>query len=189
MTQTPLPGADRQKCIDLTAKGTRCTRWAYSDTDRCRQHGELVKPRTPTGLSEADQEALFDALKSGLALDEAVIVAGVSRSTVYDWLLKAKQTGMSPEYAAFAAGVERARTELERLTLEQMSRQAAKGNVRAQIFLLQLLNPQRYTPARRVAGQLAFGTETPPRKTRAAEDDEVPDNVVQMRPVSGDADW
>lgn len=185
MAQTPLPGTDRQKCIELTAAGTRCTRWAYSDTDRCRQHGELVKPRTPTGLSAADQEALFDALESGLALDEAVTVAGVSRSTVYDWLSKAKVEGMSTEYAAFAAGVERARTELERKTLKQMSAQAAKGNVRAQIFLLQMINPGRYSG--KVAGQMRLPTE--PKRKPANDEEEVPDNVVPMRPVAGNADW
>lgn len=185
MTQTPLPGADRQKCIELTAAGTRCTRWAYSDTDRCRQHGELVKPRTPTGLSAEDQAALFEALEAGLALDAAVIVAEVSRSTVYAWLDRAKQEGTSPEYAAFAAGVERARTELERKTLQQMSEQARRGNVRAQIFLLQMLDPARYSG--KVAGQLRLPTE--PKGGRKDVDGDVPDNVVPMRPVAGHADW
>src|SRR5438128_2700615 len=106
MTQPPLPGADRQKCVDITRAGTRCTLWAYSDTDRCRQHGDLVKPRTPTGLSDEGQHELFEALRAGLALDQAVVVAGVARSTVYDWLDRAKDEGCAPEYTLFAATVE-----------------------------------------------------------------------------------
>lgn len=185
MTQAPLPGADRQKCIAPKRDGTRCTRWAYSDTDFCRQHGDLVKPRTPTGLSLDDQDRLFMALKDGLALDQAVVVAGVSRSTVYDWLRRAKEEGSAPEYALFAATVDLARTELERKTLRQMAAAASKGNVRAQIYLLEHTNPERYRRAGG-AGQLALPT-TPKRRPR--EEDDMPDNVVPMRPVSGDADW
>lgn len=191
MTQSPLPGTDRQKCIKLTRDGSRCTRWAYSDTDMCRQHGKLVKARTPTGLSEQDQSILFDALKLGLGLDEAVIVAEVSRSTVYDWLARAKQADSAPEYAAFAAGVELARTHLERRTLGQMAKAADKGNVRAQIYLLEhVANPQRYR-RRSGAGQMALGVDAPKRRVAAAADEgDVPDNVVPMRPAGGaGADW
>lgn len=186
MTQPTLPGADRRRCVELKRDGTRCTRWAYSDTDRCRQHGDLVKPRTPTGLTEAGQDALFEALKTGLALDQAVVVAGVSRSTVYDWLARAREVGSAPEYAEFAATLELARTELERKTLEQMAAAARKGNVRAQIYLLEQVNPERYVRARG-AGQLALPVT--PRRRPASDDDDGPDNVVPMRRVSGDADW
>lgn len=188
MTQQELPGEERRRCVELKTDGTRCSRWAYSDTDRCRQHGKLVKPRTPTALCAADQAALFDALKDGLALDEAVVHAGVSRSTVYDWLARSRESGSAPEYAEFAAGVERARTELERRTLRDMARASAKGNVAAQKFLLQHVNPARYGHRRAGGdGQLQMPTETK-RKPRSAED-EMPDNVIEMRPVSGDADW
>lgn len=188
MTQQALPGEERQKCIHPKLDGSRCTRWAFSDTDMCRQHGDLVKPRTPTALSEDDQAALFEALKDGLALDQAVIVAEVSRSTVYDWLSRAKESGSAPEYAEFAAGVERARTYLERETLQQMAKAAKKGNVAAQKYLLEHTNPGRY--GRRAGagdGQLQMPTE-PKRRPRSAED-AMPDNVIEMRPVSGDADW
>ncbi len=184
-----LPGVERARCVDVTRAGTRCSRWAFGDTDRCRQHGELVKPRAPTGLSPDDQDALFGALRAGLALDQAVVVAGVSRSTVYDWLRRAGEVGAAPEYAQFAAGVELARTELERLTLEQLAVQAKRGNVRAQIWLLERVNPDRYRAgASRAPGQLGLGI-TPKRRRARDDGDEVPDNVVPMRPVSGDADW
>lgn len=190
MSQPPLPGADRQKCVNVTRAGVRCTRWAYSDTDRCRQHGDLVKARTPTGLSDDDQARLFAALEDGLALDQAVVEAGVARSTVYDWLIKAKEAGSAPEYAAFAAGVERARTKLERATLRNMAAAARKGNFNAQKRLLELVNPERYgrRPAL-PAGQLELGT-TPKRRRPAAADD-AQDNVVELRPGVGSngADW
>lgn len=185
MTQPPLPGTDRQKCVASTRGGSRCTRWAYDDTDYCRQHGELVKPRTPTGISEDQQAALFEALKDGLALDQAVIVAGASRSTVYDWLRRAKEAGAAPEYEVFAATVELARTQLERKTLKWMAAAAAKGSVPAQRFLLATVNPERHGRA----GQLALPTT--PKKPRPREEDDMPDNVIEMRPAAGGdgADW
>lgn len=189
MSQPALPGADRQRCVDVTRGGSRCTRWAYSDTDRCRQHGQLVKARTPTGLSDDDQARLFAALEDGLALDQAVVDAGVARSTVYDWLIKAKEAGSAPEYAAFAAGIERARTKLERTTLKNMAIAARKGNFNAQKRLLELVNPERYgrRPSLPV-GQLELGT-TPKRRRPAGDDDQ--SNVVELRPGVGSngADW
>ncbi len=190
MTQPQLPGAERRRCIETKADGTQCTRWAYADTDRCRQHGQLVKPRTPTGLSDDDQSRLFEALEAGLALDEAVTVAKVSRSTVYDWLSRAKESGSAPEYAAFAAGIDLARTKLERVTLEQLAKEARRGSVRAQIFILEHVNPARYgrRPAL-AAGQMALGTAPRPRRAAGDDDGELPDNVVPMKPVGGNADW
>jgi len=188
VTQTALPVEQRAKCIHLKKDGTRCTRWARAGEDRCRQHAGMAAPRQPTALDDDAQDRLFDALKAGLALEDACVLAEVSRSTVYDWLAKARQEGTHPRYREFEAGVERARLSLERTTLEQLTKEAAKGNVRAMTWLLERLHPERYV--RRAGGQLQMPTEPQRGKSTGDREEDVPDNnVVQLRPVVGDVDF
>lgn len=179
MTQTSLPVEQRTRCTGRKRDGSQCSRWARAGEDMCRQHAGRVQPRTPTGLDQDDQARLFAALELGLSLERAVVVAEVSRSTVYAWLQRAKEEGASIEYVAFAAGVEAARARLEARTLEDLSR---SRDWRAKSWLLERLFPERYA-RRPTPGQMKMPEPDERDDAGAAS------NVIPLRPAGGEADW
>lgn len=184
--QSSLPVEQRTQCVHTTARGTQCSRLARAGEQKCQQHAGHAQARTPTAIDDTRQEAFFSFLKDGLSLDHAASLAGIPRSTVYDWLRRAKEPTASDAYRAFAAGVEVARAELERKALRSLLRAAEKGEWRAGVRLLELLDPETFgrRGTGRPAGQMGMG------ELGAAEDNpRQPDNVVPIGRKSAGGDW
>lgn len=183
--QSSLPVEQRTRCVHTTNQGTRCTRLARAGEDACRQHAGRAQPRTPTAISPDEQEEFFEALKLGLSIDRAAVIAGIPRSTVFDWMRRAQEPQASPVYRDFLAGVELARVDWEKRSLEQMA-EMAKTDFRALRWMLETLAPERYgrNAAGRSDGQLDLGD-----LGGAKDNPREKDNVVPIRGPREAPDW
>lgn len=183
--QSTLDVAQRTRCTYTTRRGTQCSRMAHAGEELCRQHAGRAQARTPTAISEEQQVALCEALELGLSLDRAIVFAGLSRSTVYEWKRRAAAPNASDVYRAFEARIEVARVRWEKTTLENLNQQARNGSVAAGTWLLERLVPERYgkKAVGRTAGQMDMGD-----LGGAGDNPRAKDNVVPL-PVKEAPDW
>jgi hypothetical protein len=121
-------------------------------------------------------------LKACLPPDVACELAGVSRSTFYDWL-KRGRAAKSGKFRKFALDVEQAKATAESKLVAQIAAAATdptKPDVKAAMWLLERSKPERWARP----GVAARPTVAPPPQDPAAGDDGDDwdlDNVTPLR--------
>lgn len=135
------------------------------------------KPRKPRGrpplihseitLAEMDPEtgearkrkvrrsdAIVEALRRGLYVEDAAALVGIHRSTAFDWLARGEEwlavedekiPDAERPYADFAVAVETARSEAVEVALGSIRRAADEGQWQAAAWFLERTRPGRYS--------------------------------------------
>ena len=107
-----------------------------------------------TKLTEHRQERIYTALREGNYFSTACEAAGVGESTAREWVARGEGRSVRPAsapYAAFAAGVKKARAEAEARALGQVRQAAADGTWQEAAWYLERAHPERWG---RVRGDL-----------------------------------
>ena len=94
----------------------------------------------PTALTPEVAQVLIDSLRAGNFLETAAAFAGISVSTLRNWL-RAGRRGSTPELADFYRAVTQARAAAEMETLDRIRRDPAW---QAAAWRLERMYPQRY---------------------------------------------
>lgn len=128
-------------CRGTTKAGRQCRKKALGGEQYCAQHlGGPVGGR-PSVLTDEVQERIVAIVKGGSLIETAAAVAGVGRSTVYEWISRG-ESGEEP-YAVFAAAVAQAKAEGMARNVTLVARAGAK-DWRAAAWLLARQDPDVY---------------------------------------------
>lgn len=98
-------------------------------------------------LTKARHTTLVELARNGVSNRVAAKAAGIGESTYYEWLEKGKPGG-PPAYRAFRKAIELAKAELVSEVTQALVTSARKGNVRAQTYLLERLDPDAWLTVR-----------------------------------------
>lgn len=74
---------ERPRCMALTAKGDQCANRAKTGSDYCGAHSGNIG--RPTKLTPELIHTIETAVESGAFYEDACIVAGINKSTLYRW--------------------------------------------------------------------------------------------------------
>ncbi|MCS1351159.1 hypothetical protein [Mechercharimyces sp. CAU 1602] len=96
----------------------------------------------PTKLTPDVQQKILDAIRLGNYLETAAAYAGISKSTLYDWLRRGERE-KSGRYKEFSDAVEKHLAEVEVRDLAVITR-AAQENWRAAAWRLERKFPDRW---------------------------------------------
>lgn len=102
----------------------------------------------PKLLTPEVREKIVRALLTGLYVEQAVVLAGISRRTFYAWHQRGsldREANRESVYRAFFEEVERAKTDHERLSLHRINR-SGKTDWRAMAWVLERKYPDRWGP-------------------------------------------
>jgi hypothetical protein len=102
----------------------------------------------PTALTPKTAAAIVDMVEKGAPFAVACEAAGVHRSTGYRWRKQGKPDEGPEEFRAFRDALLRARARAEQRLLATIDLAAPK-DWKAAAWLLQKLNPRRYTDRQR----------------------------------------
>jgi len=133
-------------CTAKTKAGERCRRPAVGGGEVCCVHSG--KSGRPSKLTEEVEKKICDAVRAGSYLSVAARCAGVSESTVYEWLRLARQDGADERLVAFAGALDKAEADAEVHTVGIIRREIARGNVRAGFEFLARRHPERWARGR-----------------------------------------
>lgn len=98
----------------------------------------------PTALTPDVESTLVEALRSGEYLENAAALAGIAKSTVYEWLRAGVRDPEGP-YGAFSDAIKRAQAEADRDDLGIIKRAGEQGNWQACAWRLERRHPQLYS--------------------------------------------
>jgi len=135
------------RCTAHTKAGRRCRRPAVGGREVCCVHSGARVGR-PSKLTDEVEKQICDAVRAGSYLSVAARCAGVSESTVYEWLRDAREEGADPRLVAFAAALDKADADGEVHTIGVIRREIARGNTRAGFELLARRHPERWAGGR-----------------------------------------
>lgn len=99
----------------------------------------------PSKLDQATADKVISYLARGNYLETAAAAAGVSKSTVYEWMKRGMRSRRGP-YRDFVEAVEKAQAESEVLDLARLEKLSLKGDFRAITWRLERRNPRRWGP-------------------------------------------
>ena len=135
------------RCTANTKAGERCRRPAVGGREVCCVHSQERVGR-PSKLTDEVEKRICDAVRAGSYLSVAARCAGVSESTVYEWLRLARADGADERLVAFACALDRAEADAEVHTVGIIRREIARGDVRAGFEFLARRHPERWSRGR-----------------------------------------
>lgn len=101
-------------------------------------------------------DAIVHLLGRGLYVEDAAAIAGVARSTAFDWIARGEEWIGSEEvpenervYLDFSVAVEKARAEAREVALGTIRKAAADGQWQAAAWYLERTAPNRYARVER----------------------------------------
>jgi hypothetical protein len=110
----------------------------------------MPKLGRPTVFSAEKAATIVSALEDGCYLDQAAALAGVSRTTLQNWLLAGGRNG-GAEFVKFNNDVRKAQAEAEHSGIRIIKAAAKAGQWQAAAWLLERKNPERWGRQDRVA--------------------------------------
>ena len=134
-------------CTAHTQAGRRCRRPAASGREVCCVHGAARVGR-PSKLTDEVAKKICDAVRAGSYLSVAARHAGVSETTVYEWLRRAREPRADPRLVAFAEALDKADADGEVHTIGVIRREIGRGNSRAGFEFLARRHPERWARGR-----------------------------------------
>lgn len=104
----------------------------------------VAKVGRPSLFTEEVRTKILTALRGGNYRSVAAQYAGVSHSTLRNWLLLAKDPHAPPEYVEFLQDVEKAEADAEVADIALIRRSAQDGNWNAAAWVRERKNPERW---------------------------------------------
>jgi hypothetical protein len=135
------------RCTAHTKAGSRCRRPVLGGREVCCVHSG-AKVGRPSKLTDEVAKKICDAVRAGSYLSVAARCAGVSETTVYEWLRRAGEPEADPRLVAFAEALDKADADGEVHTIGVIRREIARGNTRAGFELLARRHPERWARGR-----------------------------------------
>lgn len=128
-------------------------------------------------FDEASEDILRN-IRAGLPPDVACELAGIARSTFYEWLKKGRQA-KSGKVKAWAAAVETAKATAESMLVAKIAEAALAGDTKAAMWLLERSKPERW--ARPGVAARPSAPPRPPEDLADEDDDDWDlDNVTPL---------
>jgi transposase len=104
----------------------------------------MSTPGRPTKLTKAIQDEIVRQLRLGNYIETAAAIAGIHKSTLYDWLKRgARSDEKDDRYARFSDAVKKAQAESEAFDLAVITR-AAQQHWQAAAWRLERRFPDRW---------------------------------------------
>ena len=97
----------------------------------------------PSKWEESRVEELVKWLKLGYYIEDACTMAGIGKTTYYNWIAKAEQEE-GPEYVEFMNAVKKARAEAEGAHIMNIRRAADNGVWQASAWFLERSHPKKW---------------------------------------------
>ena len=140
--------SEKRRCSQTTVKGKPCKAYAMAGSDRCAVHLKIAG--VSTKLTPEIQRHIVQLVQAGNYTPVACRAAGIGESTFYDWWARgdpAKDDPADAIYRAFRADVEDARATGETVLVSIVAREARNADVKAAIWLLERMHPERWARA------------------------------------------
>jgi len=104
--------------------------------------GAHVRFGAPNKLSPERQNVIIECLKKGYSMQATAALAGIAKSTIYEWLRKARDG--NEEYAAFLEAMEYAAAEFEGEAVNAIVAAGKDGKWQAYAWMMERKHPERW---------------------------------------------
>jgi transposase-like protein len=113
----------------------------------CKQHFGDANVGQRCKLASDIEARFFETIETGIGVEPAAASAGLSSSTIYNWIRRGEQeqtAGEASEFVEFLERLTRARASVHVRLAESLTRAAATGDWRAAAWMLERLSPEDF---------------------------------------------